>query len=217
MKSKVEHTIKQQLEEREIPVSENAWDRLQEMMEEEKPASKRLVSRFWRTKLGISIAASVVLFIGLIWGLNSNSESVSNEMVANPVMQESNSIETKPENSFPVHSEELYTDSEIASTSQSKPIEKSYRVPTQEKLAKGIENTVDSVSEKAFTPIIEKNLPEIPNEPSSELVFQEETITEKTPKKNLVDPEMLLYSIENNEAVKQSKSNSKLVLYDFNK
>jgi nitrogen fixation-related uncharacterized protein len=215
MKSNVKHTIKNQLNEREITVSDNAWDRLQEMMDEpQKSAPKSRKLKVWKP---LSIAASVVLLIGLFWGLDSQAEKDS-PLVASQTKNKEILIKTQDSQNIariPVQ-EDLYAETSV-STEQ-------MLTKTETSKVSNSKNTDTNSSIKMEKSEVfsqpEMNQPEITQilpEPSTKLVHQEEVRLEEKKKLNYVDPEMLLYSVENNEAVKQSKSSSRLVLYDFNK
>src|SRR5690606_12362137 len=49
------------------------------------------------------------------------------------------------------------------------------------------------------------------------MALNTDSISKPAKKINYVDPEMLLYSVENNQAVQQKNSGSRMVLIDFNK
>src|SRR5690606_2688416 len=86
-KNSIENQIKSQLESREIPVSENAWERLGAMMEEDssEQKSEKPTQKLW---MPMSIAASVAVLIGLIWGWNNLDSEV-------PAEQQTVSVEKK--------------------------------------------------------------------------------------------------------------------------
>lgn len=217
MKSKFEHIVKNQLEDRELPVSDNAWERLQVMMAQpEVSTSKTRKMKVW---FPMSIAASVVLFIGLYWGWNSFS---TNETPAVATQTKNQEILQTVQEQESIRSisvqEDLLADSSVH---QQKQIEtkNTENVPSStHKNLESVETEIVSNPEKNPEFDSEKaSITEISPEPQTELAHQEELQLEEKKKANFVDPEMLLYSIENNEAVKQSKSNSRLVLIDFNK
>lgn len=213
MKSKVEHNIKNQLNEREIPVSDNSWDRLQEMMDE--PQKEAPKTRKLKLGLPLSIAASVVMLIGLFWGWDSFSE-VDSPAVASQTKNKEILLKTQESQNnakIPVQ-EDLYADTyvseELAKTETPK-VSTTQNSDTNYPIK--MENSEILSAPEMSQPEITQILPE----PFTELAHQEEVKVEEKKKLNYVDPEMLLYSVENNEAVKQSKSSSRLVLYDFNK
>lgn len=216
MKSKFEHIVKNQLEDRELPVSDNAWERLQEMMALPEVSTKKTPRmKIW---LPMSIAASVVLFIGLYLGWNSFSTKESPTVATQTKNKEILQTVQEQENisSIPVQ-EDLLADSSVQQKqigTKNTEIVPSYAHKNVEFLETEIvsnsEVNLEFESEKA-------SITQILPEPQTELAHQEEIQLEEKKKANFVDPEMLLYSIENNEAVKQSKSNSRLVLIDFNK
>ncbi|MGB6093308.1 MAG: hypothetical protein WBF83_06075, partial [Moheibacter sp.] len=69
-----------------------------------------------------------------------------------------------------------------------------------------IEKIEESKTEK---PIVEEVKPMIAQ--------QNDSVQKPKKKTDYTDPNMLLYSIEHNQSVKQNESNSKLVIIDFNK
>ena len=211
MNNKLENNIKNQLENREILVSENAWEKLRDMMDE-KPVERKIKPWFW-----MGIAASVVLVVGLFFGLNFH-EPKANPLVGNPseiLVQETNnhsdernSNETEksqnsPENLIP--ETKIYTQENLNSTEFVKSVPK--------------DSPVEMSSEH---PILEEIIKEY-TEPKVELkeepvmALNTDSISKPTNKTNYVDPEMLLYSVENNQAVQQKNSGSRMVLINFNK
>jgi hypothetical protein len=215
MKSNVEHTIKNLLNEREIPVSENAWDRLQEMMEE--PQEKKVVTKSRRFKIWmpLSIAASVILFLGVFFGWDSEQKkplvSQTQTQLFENKIQEVESIAQIPT------SKEIYADSSLETGISEEKISNTNSEKKAESFAK-VEKEVVEPKVISIQEIQEEiKIPDVLKETPKELLVQEVTQPEVKKKTNFVDPEMLLYSIENNEAVKQSNSTSRLVLYDFNK
>src|SRR5690554_4006725 len=64
MNNNLENNIKNQLENREIPVSENAREKLSEMMDK-KPVERKIKPWF-----EMGIAASVAIILGLFFGVN---------------------------------------------------------------------------------------------------------------------------------------------------
>lgn len=217
MKSKFEHIVKNQLEDRELPVSDNAWERLQEMMAQpEVSTSKTRKMKVW---FPMSIAASVILFIGLYWGWNSFSTNETPAVATQTTNKEILQTVQEQENTSSIPApKDLLADSSVH---QQKQIETKNTENVPSNIHKNVESVeTEIVSNSDVIPEFESEKASITNispEPQTELAHQEELQLEEKKKANFVDPEMLLYSIENNEAVKQSKSNSRLVLIDFNK
>lgn len=224
MKTNLEKNIKEQIERRKVEVSDNAWDKLTQMMDE-KPSTKKGrggESSFSKPKLWIpvSLAASVLLvFTIYLFNSNENDESIhpanqnteivtnkttADELKENTTHETAEIVETKKEvfipqktelNTEKTNSKEILVKSEERKISP-KPVELS---PI---LEQKIENTMENPKMK---------------EQKTELALQPELDSESNQKKNYVDPEMLLYSIENNQAVKQNNSDSRMVIIDFNK
>lgn len=206
MKSNLEHTIKKQLENREIPVSENAWDRLQEMMDAPEKSVKKNNKKLW---FPLSIAASVILLIGIFGMMILEADSNSNEIKTvkstetEEIRQELNEIKS-PEITEP---EEIIKEEKLMLVSNPQPKlkqSKSEIVVEQNLIQVSVEEEITTKSVQNF-------------EETSTLASQKELSPEEPKKPNYVDPEMLLYSIENNNAVIQSNSDFRVVIKDFNK
>src|SRR5690606_10662913 len=212
-KNNIENQIKKQLENREISVSENAWEKLSEMMNEEiqKENKVKLNPRIW-----IGIAASFVVLAGLFLLFQLNSKKEIQAEIVKTEIQNSNSI--------PVQETE---------NKEIKIVENPEIQNSAEKIETEIVQTETKISPKPKPQIEKTELIETQNEiaemklPENELIqsqkeAENQLATNETPpkeeiKKSYVDAEMLLYSIENNKTISDSKSESKLVIIDFNK
>jgi len=207
MKSKLEHNIQNQLENREIPVSENAWDRLQEMMDEPEVSVKKSSTRkLW---FPLSIAASVVFLVGIYWDSNADVDTNVKEIQV---------VNLEIKNEIPQNLEEINSP-EINQTKEIIQEEKIVLISNSQSKFQGSKSKIEP-KDNLIQPILEVEMPmEISqkNEEIPTLVIQKEPKQELEQKPNFVDPEMLLYSIENNNAVKQSKSENRIVIKDFNK
>lgn len=220
MKTNLENTIKNQLEKRELSVSENAWERLAQMMDEENQPKeekslkvKKMNRNLW---ISLAIAASLALIVGVVWNFNQPSTHQLSRLNRTPI--ELNSKDFK----FPVP---LENSNEFRSEVQK--IAEVYYVEnrmnskspdsSESNLPKNITLETPITSEKLAEQKEDFNLSSPTVDAPVEVVVQSENQNEEEKKKNFVDPEMLLYSIENNEAVKQSGNSGKLVLIDFNK
>lgn len=220
MKTNLENTIKNQLEKRELSASENAWERLAQMMDEENQPKeekslkvKKMNRNLW---ISLTIAASLAMIVGFVWNFNQSSTHQLSRLNRTPI--ELNSKDFK----FPVP---LENSNEFRSEVQK--IEEVYYVEnrmnskspdsSESNLPKNITLETPITSEKLAEQKEDFNLSSPTVDALVEVVVQSENQNEKEKKKNFVDPEMLLYSIENNEVVKQSSNSGKLVLIDFNK
>lgn len=218
-KNYIENQIKSQLESREIPVSENAWERLGAMMEEDssEQKSKKPVKKLW---MPISIAASVAVLIGLIWGWDSlGSEVPANQQMVSVEKKEIEKVVEQPiPNSNELPSEEkgkLVENSHPNSPLEtikptSKPVREEVLVKNSEE--KSVENPVEvQLNEN------KNDKPQIELKTEPVMALNTDSLSKPKSKPNYVDPEMLLYSIENNQAVQEKNSGSRLVIIDFNK
>lgn len=215
MKTNFEKNIKEQLKDRELPVSENAWEKLSEMMDKDLVSQKGMgESSFSKRKLWIpvSIAASVLLVFGLIFMNQKNEEDFQ---PINPVeIAVEKPVEFKE---LPVEIEDIQfkiEEKEFQNSNSSTSIAKKTIVP--EKVIENHNSIENQIPQKEEIKIEQKVNPEV-IESNIELVNNSSTKEKPDVKANYVDPEMLLYSIEHNQAVKQSNSDSRMVIIDFNK
>ena len=224
-KNTIENQIKSQLENREIPVSENAWDRLEAMMEEDLIVKKdsKPSRKLW---LPISIAASVAALIGLYFGWNELNSDVSKEQntvsiekeriekANEPNELESNVLETNSNVEFVENSNSEKTIEKIPSKPESQSEPKTEWVNLEKLNAK----PKFEMEETLFQPEIEKiDAPEKEMKQETVLALHTDSVSSPKSKPNYVDPEMLLYSIENNQAVQEKNKGSRMVIIDFNK
>lgn len=223
--NKLKEQIQSQLENREIPVSENAWERLSQMMEEKPEVlSEKPKSTFLRNlRIPLSIAASVVILIGIYFGkdffqseIPSQNAVVSTGNIPVEKTNETNEIplmeteivasdygignEKEEINNPPKRNTEQKINSEMVSNSslEIQPKEKEISLPIKEK--------------SNVNPDLQREM-----ETKSVIALNTDSIPKTKQKPNYVDPEMLLYSIENNQAVQEKNSGSRMVIIDFNK
>jgi len=232
---KIEDQIKQQLENREIPVSENAWGKLSGMIEgesltdEAKAESIRNIhsDRWWL----YPAAASVVILISLFVVNPFEKTEIREIQVVNSgeTFQEK-PVEENEMSSGGVSAEivNVVTEQKLIKTENQKanPDLKSIKkeetvIQNQTKVAqKEVEKT-----EVLVSPEIKLNLPQIesPQQIASNEVQDVKPKSEnpaadgQVKKSKYVDAGMLLYSVENNQTISESKDNTKLVIIDFNK
>lgn len=206
MKSNLEHNIKTQLENREIPVSENAWDRLQQMMDEPEIASPQKTNKRW---IPLSIAASMLLLIGIFWTMSAKVEPnfKENQIVKSTESEEVIPEINKTETPEIVQPQKVTKEEKPVLASNSKPVVNE-RKPKIDDSQHQAQNSLEEEKTIETTPFMDD---------SPALVTQTEIKQEEPQKPNYADPEMLLYSIENNNAVIQSNSDFRVVIKDFNK
>lgn len=221
----IEKQIQSQLENREIPVSENAWEHLSQMMEEKAEVSSETPkSKFLRNlRIPLSIAASVVLLIGIYFGkelfpseiekqntiVSTGNTEVQNENEPDEIPSSETTFVQK-DNETKSQIEELIIPSKRKVEQKTKPemVSNSYlESPLQE-----IEINLPVKEKSNANPNLEKEM-----ETKSIIALHSDSIPKTKQKTNYVDPEMLLYSIENNQAVQEKNSGSRMVIIDFNK
>ena len=207
MKTNFEKNIKNQLKNREIDVSENAWERLNEMMKDNRSTEKKKF-KLW---IPMSIAASLALIFGTFWWMNQSNQQIPEETFQSTIVQISND--------------------EISNDSVEKSIDAIDKIKTSEKIASTTEFEIQK-NEVEIEPITEEIVAnqevsvETKMELNDSMTFQEnpsewaqvDVSEEKEVEKKYVNPEMLLYSIENNQVIQEVQTNrSKMVIVDFNK
>lgn len=204
MKTGLDKEIKKQLNEREIQPSDAAWQKLAGMLDKQNSTKKSARIRFL---ILISTAASVLLMVGLFLFVKSRIEiqNIDSNFVQT---QEPLIKEIKTDQTETVETEEpvlVNSNHEIKNQKTSK--DNVFKIQTTEiQREVAIEKIEESKTEK---PIVEEVKPMIAQ--------QNDSVQKPKKKTDYTDPNMLLYSIEHNQSVKQNESNSKLVIIDFNK
>lgn len=207
MKNEFENQIKKQLENRSLRPSEDAWNRLEMMLDENEGKTQKKSGKKWLFFVAAAFAfIAASLFLTNYFSTTTNDFTHEPTVTQNPVpvIVEDKIIEKiKTEN-------EMISEPNIKSvpTKESKPLIAEIK---PQKLQPEIKMEV--LQKEEINPIIQ-----IAEAPETVLTLITDSVPKKQKKKNYVDPEMLLYSIENNEALNQ-KDNlpSKLVIVDFNK
>lgn len=210
MNNNLENNIKNQLENREILVSENAWEKLRDMMDE-KPVERKIKPWFW-----IGVAASVAVIIGLFFGLNY-LDPESEAQIGNPtqiVIQKTNQPVEVISNEIEIAQNEVEIEIQPHEIQYANHLKQTEILKSSKK-----EIWVDNSNENQVVEEIIKEYTEPKVELKEEpvMALNTDSISKPTNKTNYVDPEMLLYSVENNQAVQQKNSGSRMVLINFNK
>ncbi|MGB6083018.1 hypothetical protein [Moheibacter sp.] len=211
MNNKLENNIKNKLENREIPVSENAWEKLSEMLEE-KPQERKIIPWFW-----MGIAASVAVILGLFFGLNYlNPEPEAK--TGNPTEMVIQNADNQPEEIISSEREIVQNEAEIAIQTKENHYADNLN-PTEILKTPKKEIWIENSNENRVVEEIIKEYtePKVGQNEEPVMVLNTDSISKPVKKANYVDPEMLLYSIENNQAVQQKNSGSRMVIIDFNK
>lgn len=204
MKTGLDKEIKKQLNEREIQPSADAWQKLKGMLDEQSSTKKSGRKIFL---ILISAAASVLLIVGLLLFVKSENETPNIEsnfvQTEEPLKEEIQSDQTETiETEKPV-----LVNSNPEINNQKVPKEKTIKIQKPEIPQ---EVAIEKIEEpKLEKPIVEEVKPMI--------AHQNDSVQKPKKKTDYTDPNMLLYSIEHNQSVKQDESNSKLVIIDFNK
>lgn len=220
MKTKIEQHIQSQLSERSLNPSENSWSKLYQMMNEEKPQAKTIrFPKWWM----MAVAASVVIFFSIflvnsfqeieettpqITGAKKISDEIStvkNEIISEEIQTETIQINEKSNsNKTEIAKSDVKFKGEINSNKNSEII------PIPVNHEKTSEITLIQQELKLPEPKKQEEIA-VNSEPENQLKSE-------TKKSNYASPDMLLYSVENNQAVSESNNDkSRLVIIDFNK
>lgn len=217
MNNNLENNIKKQLENREIPVSENAWDKLSEMIEV-KPKERKI-----KSFLPLGIAASVAVLMGIFLGMNylnnertTETENSSKIVLVKPEIIENKEVEKNVLDELTTVQNPEFTKKNTSVNSEYS--EKSNETPTIA-IAKSEPKEIQLENVQVYFEEKINERDELQQELREEpvMALNTDSISKPKSKTNYVDPEMLLYSIENNQAVQEKNSGSRVVIIDFNK
>lgn len=193
MKSdKLENYIKNQLEKREINPSRNLWADIRLDLDEA-PKKNKKNTVIWLAAASVILLCSVAgIFIF------KNDRQNRNPIIAKQT-QPVNSSEPKeistPESNIKTDSV-LRKESPVQNLAQQQPAPaKAEKTPKQKTLPKTIITPVEKID--AAIPV-----------PQNQLVKTEETKEQTVKKKKYVDPKILLFSVENREAIEKTKDGS---------
>lgn len=216
MKTNISEHIKSELSERTLKPSENAWEKLSKMLDEEKPKAKTISFTKWKMFL---LAASITIFftvLGLILIQQPAAENTIQVVGSEINSNEVNVInpEIIPEE---IHPKEIKVNSNPNSEkTEVLLVVNSVKTETQKKSVQETESPQTVLLQEKTESTTQ--LSEIQNQEEIAAVTNPETELKPEKKKtNFVNPDMLLYSVENNQAITESNSNTRLVLFDFNK
>jgi len=208
MKTGLEKKIKNQLKEREIMPSEAAWQKLENMLDDKENKPKRKFQiPFW---ISVSAVASIALLILLTVNPQQNKQTL---------MKTTNIVHTETPQNTEIHvpeAEKITQSEETKMTQLNSPIDNQAIQKTEPSHNANQQLPQDELTVDEEAPMIQIHVPKAV-EQLAQMEIREDSATQTKQKTDLVDPQMLLYSIEHNSSVKQKKSDSKLVIIDFNK
>ena len=219
-KDNISSYIKEDLEKRELNPSHDAWDRIQARMDVAPPAEKKSNFKWWLSVAAVTmftVTTSVYLFIN-----HENQSETNNEFVSHPIQKIIDSTNLDNETIHDSTEAMLANNEKMDSSKQEEIVEKK---PEKQVVQKGnVQVAVNNVTQQIELSIPKKSTTvsdkkeEIKEElvPKRTLVANNSLDSIKTnkKKKNFVDPNMLLYSIENKENLKESNQ-SRVVSVGF--
>lgn len=216
---KFKHYIQSEINQKEVEPSHDAWGRIQARMENQAPAVviEKSSKKWW------AIAAAVIgLAVCTTVYFSMNNETNVTQIVNESTIPEiKNSSETSPQE----HSatEILNQIEEIDNTemveSKSNPTSSPHPMEVDKEQMVSNQNSESNITEQPQQQSIQKpalatGLKPVPQQMATNL----DTVKVKKKKGNYVDPSMLLYSIENKEALKETqKEKTRVAVIDLNK
>lgn len=216
---KFKQYIQSEINQKEVEPSHDAWDRIQARMENQAPAVviEQSSKKWW------AIAAAVIgLAVCTTVYFSMNNETNVPQIVNESTVPEiKNSSETSPQEHSATeilnqieeidNTEMVESKSNPTTSPQTMEVEKEQMVSNLNSESKITEQPQQQSIQK---PALASGLKPTPQQIATNL----DTVKMKKNKGNYVDPSMLLYSIENKEALKETqKEKTRVAVIDLNK
>lgn len=219
-KDNISSYIKEDLEKRELNPSHDAWDRIQARMDVAPPAEKKSNFKWWLSVAAVTmftVTTSVYLFIN-----HEDQSEITNEFVSHPIQKIIDSTNLDNETIHDSTEAMLANNEKMDSSKQEEIVEKK---PEKQVVQKGnVQVAVNNVTQQIELSFPKKSttVSDKKEETKEELVPKRtlvannssDSIKTNKKKKNFVDSNMLLYSIENKENLKESNQ-SRVVSVGF--
>lgn len=216
---KFKHYIQSEINQKEVEPSHDAWGRIQARMENQAPAVviEKSSKKWW------AIAAAVIgLAVCTTVYFSMNNETNVPQIVNESTVPEiKNSSETSPQEHSAteiLNQIDDFQDTEMVE-SKSNPTSSPHPMKEEKEQMVSNQNSESNITEQPQQQSIQKpalatGLKPVPQQMATNL----DTVKVKKKKGNYVDPSMLLYSIENKEALKETqKEKTRVAVIDLNK
>lgn len=215
---KILNYIKDDLENRELNPSHDAWDRIQARMDVA-PVQQKSNLKWWLSAAVVAlftVSTSVYLFMNQTETENESKEFVNKQEQINPTQIESDSNQVHSSETVLANNEKIDSSKEVTEI-------------TEKEEKKAIQHGKVQVAVNEESQQVEISLPtkrELIAEKKEDLKVEMQqkknlaanttldSVKSNKKKKNFVDPNMLLYSIENKENLKESNQ-SRVVSIGF--
>ena len=216
---KFKQYIQSEINQKEVEPSHDAWDRIQARMENQAPAVViEKSSKKWWAIAAVVIGLAVCTTVYFSMNKDTNVPQIVNEST---VPEIKNSSETSPQEHSATeilnqieeidNIEMVESKSNPTSSPQTMEVEKEQMVSNLNSESKITEQPQQQSIQK---PALATGLKPVPQQMATNL----DTVKMKKNKGNYVDPSMLLYSIENKEALKETqKEKTRVAVIDLNK
>lgn len=216
---KFKQYIQSEINQKEVEPSHDAWDRIQARMENQAPAVViEKSSKKWWAIAAVVIGLAVCTTVYFSMNKDTNVPQIVNEST---VPEIKNSSETSPQEHSATeilnqieeidNTEMVESKSNPTTSPQTMEVEKEQMVSNLNSESKITEQPQQQSIQK---PALASGLKPTPQQMATNL----DTVKMKKNKGNYVDPSMLLYSIENKEALKETqKEKTRVAVIDLNK
>ncbi|WP_322971578.1 hypothetical protein [Faecalibacter sp. LW9] len=216
---KFKHYIQSEINQKEVEPSHDAWDRIQARMENQAPVVviEKSSKKWW------AIAAAVIgLAVCTTVYFSMNNETNVPQIVNESAVPEiKNSSETSPQehSATEILNQIEEIDNREMVESKSNPTSSPQPMKEEKEQMVSNQNSDPNITEELQQQSIQKpalatGLKPVPQQ----MVTNLDTVKVKKKKGNYVDPNMLLYSIENKEALKETqKEKTRVAVIDLNK
>lgn len=216
---KFKHYIQSEINQKEVEPSHDAWDRIQARMENQAPTVviEKSSKKWWAIAAAV-IGLAVCTTIYFSMNKDTNVSQIVNEST---VPEIKNSSETSPQEHSAteiLNQIDDFQDTEMVE-SKSNPTSSPHPMKEEKEQMVSNQNSESNITEQPQQQSIQKpalatGLKPVPQQMATNL----DTVKVKKKKGNYVDPSMLLYSIENKEALKETqKEKTRVAVIDLNK
>ena len=218
---KFKHYIQSEINQKEVEPSHDAWDRIQARMENQAPAVviEKSSKKWWAIAAAV-IGLAVCTTVYFSMNNETNVPQIVNESTDSEIK---NSSETSPQEHSAteiLNQIEEFQDTEMVE-SKSNPTSSPQPMKEEKEQMVSNQSSESNITEEPQQQSIQKpalatglKQTQAPMQMATNL----DTVKLKKKKGNYVDPNMLLYSIENKEALKETqKEKTRVAVIDLNK
>ena len=218
---KFKQYIQSEINQKEVEPSHDAWDRIQARMENQSPAVviEKSSKKWWAIAaavIGLAICTTVYFSINN----ETNVPQIVNESTDSEIKNSADTTLQKETTSEILNKIEEFQDTEMVESKSNQTTSPQPLVEEKEQMVSN-QNSESNITQETPQQTIQKpalatglKQTQAPIQMATNL----DTVKVKKKKGNYVDPNMLLYSIENKEALKETqKEKTRVAVIDLNK